>query len=288
MSLFSTLRAASWLARDILPALQRLTAAPDDEPDVYADRLAKIRADALAEREAQTEVSEPATHLSCYLSWPHPGFQCVSGPAADCGLGEADECLCDECGGLSCDSCRESSECDCGTCVAIAEDREARASAVDEDRRTCTACGAYPHHLNCPVAGILKPAVGSPLPAPSSADEFAFAKWIVGLDSQMAAVREQLAAIQDHLTSAAPGDTFTPDAAPESPAPDPGAGAGHPVFPDWCAAEMRQVADILLTADSPFRVGYANDLRRAADEHDDDHGSERVSWPWPDENDRRK
>lgn len=44
----------------------------------------------------------------------------------------------------------------------------------------------------------------------------------------------------------------------------PSGGAGQPSWPDWCAAEMDQVADILLTTDSPFAIGFANDLRRAA------------------------
>lgn len=103
-------------------------------------------------------------------------------------------------------------------------------------------------------------ATPSPGLIPSAADEPAFAAWLASIDAR-------LAAIQDHLTSAAPGATFTPDAASESPAPlVPGAGAGHPNSPNWCAAEMRQVADILLTTDSPFALGYANDLRRAAGE----------------------
>ena len=91
---------------------------------------------------------------------------------------------------------------------------------------------------------------------PSAADEPAFTQWLASIDAR-------LAVIQDHLTSAAPGDIFPPAAAPESPAPDPGPGAGQP---DWCAAEMRQVADILLATDSPFALSYANDLRRVADE----------------------
>lgn len=95
---------------------------------------------------------------------------------------------------------------------------------------------------------------------PSAADEPDFTAWLASVDARLA----------DHLTSAAPGATFTPDAAPESPAPDTGAGAGHPGFPNWCAAEMRQVADILLTADSPFALGYANDLRRAAATDEDE------------------
>ena len=95
-----------------------------------------------------------------------------------------------------------------------------------------------------------------PRETPSAADEPDFAAWLASIDTR-------LAAIQDHLTSAAPGDILPPVAAPESPAPDPGAGAGQP---DWCAAEMRQVADILLATDSPFALSYANDLRRVADE----------------------
>lgn len=124
-------------------------------------------------------------------------------------------------------------------------------------------------------------ATPSPGLMPSAADEPGFTAWLASLDAR-------LAAIQDHLTSAAPGARFTPDAAPESPAPDPGAGAGHPGFPNWCAAEMRQVADILLTADSPFRVGYANDLRHAAMEASGDPGQPRVLWPWSNEDERQK
>ena len=95
---------------------------------------------------------------------------------------------------------------------------------------------------------------------PSVADEPAFTAWLASLDAR-------LAAIQDRLTSAAPGATFTPDAAPESPAPCPiaEAGAGHPNLP-WCADEILQVADILCTTNSPFALGYANDLRIAAQE----------------------
>lgn len=96
---------------------------------------------------------------------------------------------------------------------------------------------------------------------PSAADEPAFAAWCAYIDARLAAVRDQ-------LTSAAPGDILPPDAAPERPAPPVmEAGAGHPGFPDWCAAEMRQVADILLTTDSPVALGYANDLRSAAGEY---------------------
>lgn len=116
---------------------------------------------------------------------------------------------------------------------------------------------AEPHLRRESIAAGATPSPGL---IPSAADEPAFAAWLASIDAR-------LAAIQDHLTSAAPGATFTPDAASESPAPlVPGAGAGHPNSPNWCAAEMRQVADILLTTDSPFALGYANDLRRAAGE----------------------
>lgn len=172
MTILSTLRAASYLARDIWPALQRLATPPDDDnPDAYAEHLAKLRAEALAEREAQTEVTEPLS---------------------DCGLGEADECLCGEDGGLSCDSCRGNDEVQVGTPLLT---------------RVMQLCQPQP---------------------PSAADEPAFTEWLASIDAR-------LAAIQDHLTSAAPGDTFTPDAAPESPAPDPGAGAGQPGISnlDW-------------------------------------------------------
>lgn len=100
-----------------------------------------------------------------------------------------------------------------------------------------------------------RPKLSVPRP-PSAAAEPAFTQWLASIDAR-------LAVIQDHLTSAAPGDILPPVAAPEGPAPDPGAGAGQP---DWCAAEMRQVADILLATDSPFALSYANDLRRVADE----------------------
>lgn len=83
MKISATLRAMSYLAADILPALRRLME-PVEDGDPYADHLAKLHADALAEREAQVDVSEPQK---------------------DCGLGEADECLCDPDGGLSCDAC---------------------------------------------------------------------------------------------------------------------------------------------------------------------------------------
>lgn len=79
-----TLDATCWLAADILPALRRLMEPPVEDGDPYSDHLAKLHADALAEREAQVDVSEPQK---------------------DCGLGEADECLCDPDGGLSCDAC---------------------------------------------------------------------------------------------------------------------------------------------------------------------------------------
>lgn len=85
MTIFSALRSVSYLARDLWPALRRMACPPyDDNPDVYAEHLAALHAEALAQREARTEVLEPQ---------------------ADCGLGEADECLCDPDGGLSCDSC---------------------------------------------------------------------------------------------------------------------------------------------------------------------------------------
>ncbi len=223
MSIFSTLRAAHYLASDILPALRRFAAPVPDDADPYAERLARVRAEALAEREAAEEVSEPAAHLSCYLSWPHFGFQCVSEPGADCGMGEADECLCDEDGAV------------CGKCWPGSE----QTLLLD--------------------ATLLTGGITSESP-PSVADEPAFTAWLARIDTH-------LAAIQNHLTSAAPG-LVTPDAAPESPAPPvPEAGAGRPGLP-WCAAEMRQVADILATTDSPFALGYANDLRAAANEHD--------------------
>lgn len=224
MNLFSTLRAAHYLAADILPALRRFAAPVPDDADPYAEQLARAHAEL---------------------------------PGTDCGLGEADECLCD-------------GKCATDECICPVD---------DQDRPVCIVCGAYPHIVDCPVGGIIKFSPPSP---PSASDEPAFTAWCAQIDAR-------LAAIQDHLTSAAPGATFTPDAAPESPAPDTGAGAGHPGFPNWCAAEMRQVADILLNADSPFALGYANDLRSAADAlGNDDHGSERVSWPWPDENERSK
>ncbi len=200
MSIFSVLRGASYLARDIMSALRRMASPPDDDnPDAYADHLARLHADALAEREAREEVAEPL---------------------GDCGLGEADECLCDPDGGLSCDECE---------------------------------------------------------PSPSAGDEIA--EWLASIDAS-------LAAIHDHLTSAAPGP-FSPDAAAESPAPPvPEAGAGHPNLP-WCAAEMNQVAEILLTTDSPFALGYANDLRFAAQGSDALDGWRRELWPWSG-SDRRK
>jgi hypothetical protein len=87
MSILSALRSVHYLARDIWSALHRLVAPPDDDnPDAYAEHLATLRADALAEREAQTEVTEPC---------------------GDCGLGEADECLCQPDGRLVCDACRD-------------------------------------------------------------------------------------------------------------------------------------------------------------------------------------
>lgn len=153
---------------------------------------------------------------------------------------------------------------------------------LDAEKRHVEGDSAAPSQRAEPrdaLGSYTAPEVFAP-PYPSAADEPAFTAWLASID-------ERLAVVQNLLTSAAPG-LVTPDAAPESPAPPvPEAGAGQPGFPNWCAAEMRQVADILLTADSPFRVGYANDLRRAADEHDDDHGSERVSWPWTDD-ERRK
>lgn len=160
-------------------------------------------------------------------------------PGADCGLGEADECLCDPDGGLSCDTC---SIADIGA-EALAE--QLGVGSIFRSGGQTSEMGPRP-----------KLSVARP---PSAADEPAFTAWLASIDAR-------LAAIQDQLTSAAPGARFTPDAAPESPAPDTGAGAGHPGFPNWCAAEMRQVADILLATDSPFALSYANDLRRVADE----------------------
>lgn len=100
---------------------------------------------------------------------------------------------------------------------------------------------------------------------PSAADEPAFTEWLASID-------ERLAAIQDQLASAAPGACLTPAAAAESPAPPfPEAGAGHPASPlNWCAAEMRQLADILAQCDTAFALSYANDLRRAATEADNE------------------
>lgn len=320
MSIFSTLRAAHYLASDILPALRRMASPPDDDnPDAYAEHLARLHADALAEREAETEVLEPQS---------------------DCGLGEADECLCRACewGDL------HDGE-DCGTLVRFWIDgyhSDPITAFVDWDHGRFTITAAHPFARtisNVPIPRIgpltvystdelewvvdkvsadrtvygpeyavaCKPRVDvlrrslisddylcwlwlgaekrhatgdSAAPSqrterrealgphtapevfapPSVADEPAFTAWLASVDARLA----------DHLTSAAPGATFTPDAAPESPAPDTGAGAGHPGFPNWCAAEMRQVADILLTADSPFALGYANDLRRAAATDEDE------------------
>lgn len=328
MNLFSTLRAAHYLASDILPALRRLVTPPTEDGDPYAERQARLHADALAEREAAEEVLEPQS---------------------DCGLGEADECLCRACewGDL------HDGE-DCGTLVRLWIDgyhSDPITAFVDwgDGRFTITAAHPFARTIsNVPVLRIgpltvystdelewvvdrviadrtaygpeytviCKPRVDvlrkslisddylcwlwleaekrhaegdSAAPSqrterrdalgpytapevfapPSAADEPAFTEWLASIDAR-------LAAIQNHLTSAAPG-LVTPDAAPESPAPDTGAGAGHPGFPNWCAAEMRQVADILLTAallgavatpDSQFALGYANDLRSAADEHE--------------------
>lgn len=158
---------------------------------------------------------------------------------------------------------------------------EAGECLCDEDGAVCGKCWPGSEQTLLLDATLLTGGITSESP-PSAADEPAFIAWLASVDAR-------LAAIQNHLTSAAPGATFTPDATPESPAPDTGAGAGHPGFPNWCAAEMRQVADILLNADSPFALGYANDLRSAADAlGNDDPGSERVSWPWPEEIERRK
>ncbi|KQH75557.1 hypothetical protein AO501_25090 [Mycobacterium gordonae] len=172
-------------------------------------------------------------------------------PGADCGLGEADECLCDPGGGLSCDTC--SSIADIG---AEALTEQLGVESIFRSGGQTSEMGPRP-----------KLSVARP---PSAADEPAFIAWLASVDAR-------LAAIQNHLTSAAPGATFTPDAAPESPAPPvPEAGAGQPGLP-WCAAEMRQVADILATTDSPFALGYANDLRAAAATHSATLGQDPAS-----------
>lgn len=213
MSIYSTLRAAHYLASDILPALRRLIAPPadDDSADKFAEHLARVRAEALAEREAAEEVLEPRS---------------------DCGLGEADECLC---------------VAYLGELLVVCEPCERR-----EALGPYTAPEAFDPQWKMTAPGSFR-IEDEP---PSAADEPAFTAWLASIDAR-------LAAIQDQLTSAAPGARFTPDAAPESPAPDPGAGAGQP---DWCAAEMRQVADILLATGAPLALSYANDLRRAAEE----------------------
>lgn len=64
--------------------------------------------------------------------------------------------------------------------------------------------------------------------------------------------------------------------------------SGHPTFPNWCAAEMHQLADILARCDEPFALGYANDLRHAAMEASGDPGQPRVLWPWSNEDERQK
>lgn len=193
MSLLSTLRAASWLARDIWPALQRLVTPPDDDnPDAYAEHLARVRADALAQREAQTEVTEPLS---------------------DCGLGEADECLCD------------------GRCATdericpVDDEDEPMATSDSRERKEFLGPYSVPKEVFAPPSYQHPDRFAQP---PSASGEPAFTAWLASIDAR-------LAAIQDHLTSAAPGDTFTPDAAPESPAPDPGAGAGQPGISnlDW-------------------------------------------------------
>lgn len=205
MTIFSTLRAAHYLARDVLPALRRLVTPPDDDSaDAYAEHLARVRAEMiagaagrqagrdfaaeLADREAQTEVSEPQE---------------------DCGLGgEADECLCDR----ACDDgCRD---------VPIA-DIAAAGLAETMGVASIFRSGGQIYEMGPrPRLSVAQP--------PSAADEPAFTEWLARLD-------ERLAAIQDQLTSAAPGAILPPDAAPESPAPDPGAGAGHPDISnfDW-------------------------------------------------------
>lgn len=83
MSLFSVLRGASYLARDIMPALRRFAEGPDDDsPDAYADHLARLHADALAEREAETEVAEPDERLvDCGLGGVDPQWKFI-GPGS--------------------------------------------------------------------------------------------------------------------------------------------------------------------------------------------------------------
>ncbi len=91
--------------------------------------------------------------------------------------------------------------------------------------------------------------------------------------------------LMTRLTSAAPG-TASPAAAAESPGVSPPTRA--PGHPNWCAAEMHQLADILARCDEPFALGYANDLRHAAMEASGDPGQPRVLWPWSHEDERQK
>lgn len=77
------------------------------------------------------------------------------------------------------------------------------------------------------------------------------------------------------FTSAAPG-VAPVDAADNGPGVTPDPTPGPPSL-DWCAAEMRQVADLLLTTGLPMARGYANDLRAAAATHSATLGQDPAS-----------
>jgi hypothetical protein len=152
-------------------------------------------------------------------------------------------------------------------------EREAESEVTEPPSRRespdpCSICGGdeivggATHLIDCPIGGISNINHGFlSWPPPQSGDAERL-NYIVGLLEDI----RGLTLTVFNNSSAAP--TPTPGVAAERPDashPEPGA-SGQPTFPDWCAAEMNQVADILLTCDSMFALGYANDLRRAAQE----------------------
>lgn len=274
MSLFSAVRGLWWVGSEVVEAVKQLATFQPGQDDYRAHM-----ADVLADKEAAEEVAEPwgdaKWDITCEVG------EGIAEPQGDCGLGGGDAEL--------------------PTLVRLWVDgyqSDPITAFVDgwgSGRFTIT-----PEH---PFAEFV---TAFPIPqAPLTVYGTDELEWVVDrVDTDHTAygpeytvtckprvnvLRQSLISDEylcwlwlDAEKRFAESSSAAPGVAPVD-AADNGPGVTHSPTPgppslNWCAAEMRQVADLLLTTGLPMALGYANDLRAAAAEMDFEiHGQDPAS-----------